>query len=129
MRVRIEFVVDKGDLDNERLVLRVLRDADIGDYMLIRTGFEGGQVTTEVSNTFWFPNNTVNRGDFVVVYSKSGKSTTKPMSDGCTMYFFYWEQTSPLWNDERFAPVLLYAPQWVGKAPQELVRQSSSTAR
>ena len=84
MKVKIEFVLDKGDLVHERLVLRVLRDADIGDFMLIRTAFEDDQVTTEVVNTFWFPYMSVNRGDVVVVYSKKGNVKQKELKDNRT---------------------------------------------
>ena len=121
MRVKIESITDRGDLDRERLVLRVLGDADIGEYLLIRTGFEDDKVTTEVVNTFWFPDRPMSRGDLVVVYSKSGAPKRKSIRDGRTAHFFYWEQESPLWDDEHCAPVLLYAPQWVGIAPQEPV--------
>ena len=120
MKIRIQFVADKGDLDNERLVFRVLRDVDLGDFLLVRTGFEGDQVTTEVMNTFWFPFKAVTAGDIVVVYSKIGRAKQKQISDDRTAHFFYWCQDSPLWDDDDVAPVLLYAPEWVSKAPQEL---------
>ncbi len=120
MRVEIEFVLDKGNLEYERLALRVLRDADIGDFMLICTGFEDDQVTTKVENTFWFPYKPVNRGDIVVVYSKKGSAKQKALKDNRTAHFFYWGQDSALWADDNVAPVLLYAPEWVSKAPEEL---------
>lgn len=121
MRVKIEYVLERGDPEHERLVLRVLRDADIGDFVLIRTRYEGNQVTTEVANTLWFPYKLVSRGDIVVVYSKSGTDRRKEISDNRTAYFFYWGQDNALWDDDTVAPVLLYAPQWVSKAPEELV--------
>ena len=121
LAVDIDFVADKGDPTRERLVLRVRRNADIGDFVLIRTGFEDNQVTTEVINTFWFPYKPVNRGDIVVVYSKRGNTKHKELRDNRTAYFFYWGQDSALWDDDNVAPVLLYAPDWVGKAPRELI--------
>ena len=93
--------------------------------MLVRTGFEGDQVTTEVSNTFWFPYKAVSAGDIVVVYSKTGGAKQKQISDGRTAHFFYWCQDSPLWDDDDVAPVLLYAPEWISKAPQELAASSA----
>ena len=120
MKVRIQYVADRGDLDRERLVLRVHRDVDIGDFMLVRTGFEDDEVTTEVSNAFWFPYKRLRTGDLVVVYSKAGRDREKRLDGGGKAHFFYWDQNSPLWNDEHVAPVLLYAPQWASKAPEEL---------
>lgn len=88
--------------------------------MLIRTVYEDEQVTTEVKNTFWFPDKPVNAGDSIVVYSKRGTTRQKTIGDGRIAYFFYWGQDSALWNDDKVAPVLLYAPEWVSKAPEEL---------
>ena len=87
MKVQIQFVADKGDRNRERLVLRVLRNADIGDFILIRARFEGNQVTTEVVNTFWFPYEAVKAGDVVVVYSKSGNDKQKTIEDNRTALF------------------------------------------
>ncbi len=100
--------------------MRVRQDVDIGDFMLVRTGFEGDGVTTEVSNALWFPYKRLRAGDLVVVYSKRGRSRAKPLDGGAEAHFFYWDQDSPLWNNEHVAPVLLYAPQWASKAPEEL---------
>ena len=57
MRVQIRSIEDKGNLSWR--VFRVEREVDIGDFMLVRTAFEG-HVTTEVMNTFWFPDKSVN---------------------------------------------------------------------
>lgn len=125
MKVQITSVQDKGDLGHERLVLRVKRDVDIGNFMLLRTALAGGHPTTNVANTLWFPDKLISADDIVVVYSKSGSAKQKKISGGRTAHFFYWHQESPLWDDENVAPVLLYAPEWASKAPHELVDSSA----
>lgn len=105
-------------------MLEVRRDTDIGYFILIQTGYEGSQVTIDVVNTFWFPYMRVNRGDLVVVYSKPGSDRQKAIRDNRTAYFFYWGQDSAIWKTDKFAPVLLYAPLWVGKAPEELAESA-----
>ena len=124
MNVQIKFVADRGVPEHERLVLEVRRDTDIGDFILMRTGYEGKQVTIDVVNTFWFPYMRVNRGDLVVIYSKPGTDRQKAIRDNRTAHFFYWGQNSALWNDDKVAPVLLYAPEWVSKAPEELAESA-----
>ena len=62
MQLKIGHVADKGDLDRERLVLHAKRSADIGDFLLIRTGVEDGEVTTDVRDSFWFPDRPVKAG-------------------------------------------------------------------
>ena len=113
MQVKIGYVADEGDLDRERLVLRAKRNADIGDFLLIRTSVRDGEVTTDVKDSFWFPDRSVSAGDLVVVYSKAGSDRKKKIEGGRTAHFFYWGQEAPLWDDESFAAVLLHAPDWV----------------
>ena len=125
MKVQIGSVRDKGDIIHERLVLRVKRDVDIGDFILLRTAFADGHPTTRVENTLWFPDMPTSAGDIVVVYSKSGRARQKKISGDRTAHFFYWHQDSALWDDETVAPVLLYSPAWASKAPHELVDSSS----
>ena len=120
MRVQIQSVADRGNLSRERLVMRVRQNVDIGDFVLIRTGFEHDEVTTDVSNVIWFPYQRLRAGDLVVVYSKRGIDGWKQLDNGHRECRFHWRQDSPLWNDDHVAPVLLYAPQWTSKAPQEL---------
>lgn len=120
MKVRIRYVVNPGDMDRERLVMQVRRDVDIGNFMLVRTGFEDDEVTTSVSHAFWFPDKQLRAGDLVVVYSKAGNDNQKLLDDGQEAHFFYWDQKSPLWDDGQFVPVLFYTPQWTSKAPEEL---------
>ena len=123
MKVRIQYVADPGNLDRERLVMRVLKNVDIGHFMLVRTGFEDNEVTTDVRNAFWFPYGRLQEGDMVVVYSKKGRDGQRQLDDGHQAHLFHWDQDSSLWNDEHVAPVLLHAPRWEGKAPQELRAQ------
>ncbi|MYE12356.1 MAG: hypothetical protein F4X99_12015 [Gammaproteobacteria bacterium] len=124
MRIKIDRVADRGDLARERLVLRVRKDADIGDFMLIRTGFRGRSVTTNVTNSLWFPYQEVAEGDLIVVYSKSGTNKRHARDSGGTVHFFYWGQRSPLWDTDDAAPVLLYAPEWKHRTPEQLHRSA-----
>ena len=116
MQIKIGYAADKRDLARERLVLHAKRSTDIGDFLLIRTCVEDGEVTTDVRNSFWFPDRPVKAGDLVVVYSKSGTQRDKKFEGGRTAHFFYWDQKAPLWGDENFVPVLLHARDWVSKA-------------
>ena len=123
MKIRIEYVADRGDMYSERLVLRARSDADIGDFMLLRTGFEDDEVTTEIKNTLWFPYERISAGDIVVIYSKTGHYKKKKLRDNRSAHFFYWNQESPLWDDDDAVPVLLYAPKWTSKTLDELLPQ------
>ena len=98
MRIQIQHVADQGNLARERLVLRVRTDADIGDFVLLRTGFLDDEVTTEIRNAFWFPYEDVRARDSVAVYSKEGGSHRRKLDDGRHLHVFYWGASAPLWK-------------------------------
>jgi hypothetical protein len=120
MNIEIKSIADKGVKDKERIVLKVLSDTDIGDYLLIQAGFSGGQVTVGTYQTYWFPYKATSAGDLVVLYTKYGKESEKELGHGKKAHFFYWSIEGPIWNRDDRAPVLLHAPEWVSKSPSEL---------
>lgn len=120
MKLEIQSVADKGLFEKERLVLKVIADTDIGDYLVIQTGFGNGSVTIGTYQTYWFPYKAVSVGDLVVLYTKSGKENTKELKGGRSAHFFYWGLGSAIWNRKDRAPVVLHAPEWISKSPDEL---------
>ena len=124
MRLAILSVANKGDLKKERLVLQVCADADIGEYILLQTVYESG-LTTHTYNTYWFPDKKVKTGDIVVVYTKEGREN-EMYENGHRIHFLYWGLPMPIWSVEDRAPVLLHAPEWTSKSPEELA--STGTA-
>ena len=88
--------------------------------MLLRTGFHDNQVTVGVLNAYWFPYKEVSAGDLIIIYTKSGKESEKRLEKGGTSHFFYWGLDFPIWQTMDVAPVILYAPEWESKSPEEL---------
>jgi hypothetical protein len=119
MSLTISAIRDAGILNKERIVMRVNQDLDIGDFALLRTGYNNGtsEVTTRVYNALWFPNKMLKRGDFVVVYTKRGRSSQKEFDDHLS-HFFYWGENSSLWDKPDVAAVLLTAPEWQSFIPK-----------
>jgi len=120
VNLKLKSLADKGNPQKERLIIRVLNDTNVGEFMVLRTGFVNGQVTVGVSNTFWFPDTMVKAGDLVVLYSKSGAITEKVLESGNKAHFFYWGQDSALWEVDDIAVVLLHAPVWESSRAEEL---------
>ena len=117
MRVNINRIAAAGDLDQERVVLKVSSKDDIGNYALLRSAYEDGSVTTDISHAFWFPDESVASGDLVILYSRVGIDKTKKNSDGTKSHFFYWDSPKPLWKDDSHAPVLLHVYGWTSLKP------------
>ena len=120
MKIQIKSIADKENFEKERLVLKVIADTDIGDYLVIQTGFNDGEVTIGTYQTYWFPYKSVSVGDLVILYTKSGNENAKGLKNGKTAHFFYWGLNAAIWNRKDRAPVVLHAPEWVSKSPEEL---------
>ena len=120
MKIEFQSIVDKGVHQKERLVLKVMADTDIGDYLIIQTGFNNGEVTIRTYHCYWFPYKSVSAGDIVVLYTKLGKTNERDLGNGRKVHFFYWDIESAIWNVEDRSPVVLHAPEWVSKSPDEL---------
>ncbi len=120
MNIKINSIADRGVPKKERLVMKVLRDTDVGEYAVFRAGTEDGGVTTDVRNVFWFPDKPVSAGDFVVLYTKTGTASEKTSASGTKSHFFYWSLQEPLWLPEEDSAVLLHIDTWISfQTPQE----------
>lgn len=120
MKLEIQKVADKGNYNKERLILRAKAATDVGDYILIQAGYSDGGVNIGIHNTYWFPYKDIGVGDLVVLYTKSGKENEKVLSNGRKAHFFYWGLGEKTWDSGDKAPVLMHAPEWTSKAPDEL---------
>lgn len=120
MNLKLKSIAEKGNLEKERLVINVLNDTDVGDYILMQTGMSDGSVNIAISGTYWFPNKTVKAGDLVVLYSKSGTNKDRDLDEGRKVHFFYWGKSASIWGKPEKAAVLAHAPTWSSASVQEL---------
>lgn len=112
MKIKITSISEPGNLLKERVVIRVESACDIGEFVLLQTGFKDGSVNTGIYETFWFPDKSVRPGDYVVVYTKKGTRSEKPSATGATSHFYYMGKQLPIWNQEGRSAVLMHAPEW-----------------
>lgn len=116
MNVEIRSIKDPGNLENERLVLKVLKDCDIGRFLTFDTTYtEDGKVSNLVRHPYWFPDKSVKGGDLVVVYTKSGRQSQKTNKNGSTSHFFYRGLERTIWNENRDCAVVLEISDWKTK--------------
>ncbi|WP_175127814.1 hypothetical protein [Achromobacter piechaudii] len=111
MKVKITAIREPGNLEKERIVMRVESACDIGQFILLQTGFHEGSVNTLIYETFWFPDKEVGAGDFVVVYTKNGNSSEKPFKESKS-HFFYMGESKAIWQHDGRSAVLMHAPTW-----------------
>lgn len=107
MNLEISSFAEAGNIQRERLVIKVLKDVDIGEYAVLWSSLSSeGQATSGPKKAYWFPDKLVKSGDLVVLYTKHGSSSTKALDGGKTAHFYYWKQDKALWDSKHGAVVL-----------------------
>jgi hypothetical protein len=114
MNLEIRSFADAGDLSNERIIFKALTDLDVGDYAVFRSavGANGNLPISGRKMAYWFPDTKVKANDLVVLYTKTGSVSSKPLDLSRTAYFFYWGRSEALWGDKQFGAVLLEIAGW-----------------
>jgi len=116
MKMKVTAFRDVGNLDKERLVMRVDAPCNVGEYLVMQADFEGGMVMNKVHDTYWFPDTPVQAGDYVVLYTKVGADKSTPFKE-VTSHFFYWGKNGALWSGAERSAVLMHSPEWQSMHP------------
>jgi hypothetical protein len=114
MNIEIRNVRDVGNIDSERIVLKVgPENDDIGKYILLDTELaKDQQPTNRLRHTFWFPDKKIRANDIVVLYTKPGRAGQKENGSGSISHFFYWGLQNPIWNGDSNCAVILRVKDW-----------------
>lgn len=113
MELKIVSVHNRGDFDEEYVVLKAVKDCDIGHYMLADSTYtDSGALSNKLRHTYWFPNKKILRENYVSVWTKSGKDTKGEMKDGTPIHRHFWNLKTAVWNNEGDCAVLIHTPDW-----------------
>lgn len=110
MKLDIKSVKDR-ETNNERLVIQVVEDCDIGDYISFVTKKVDDRISIMIENPFWFPDKKVNKGDLIVLYTKIGNTSFKVNKDESKTHFFYRNMDAPVFVQDKYA-LLVEAKHW-----------------
>lgn len=114
MNVSIRKVADSSKHSDERLILDVLEDTDIGEYAVLDTTYTpSNSVSNKVRHCYWFPDKKVKKGDLVVLYTNPGTNTIQKNKDGSTTHFFHWGLKVSVWNNTGDCAVVLHISDWI----------------
>lgn len=90
MKMKVIGVRNPGDLQNERVVIELLEDVEIGNYISFFSKDLGGEViSAKMLYPLWLPNKKLSAGDRVVIYSRDGEKCEKKTNEGQTVFFVY----------------------------------------
>lgn len=116
MRVKILYTKSRGNIDRERIVLKVLKRTDMGQYLIgDTTYFKDNSVSNRLRHVFWFPDKIVEEDDFVVLYTKHGKDSQFRNKSKTTTHRVYWGLDRTVWNKSGDGAVLFLIDDWVSK--------------
>lgn len=99
--LRILSVAAKGDLEHERVVLKVINEIDLVNYLVLDSTYNiDGTISEKNRHVFWFPYWSVSAGDYVLLYTKKGTARTIVDKDSKTIHVFYWGLGRTVWNED-----------------------------
>jgi hypothetical protein len=113
-------VADAGNLQKERVIMRMGESASLINFLLINSNSAGdsGQVRDLNDHVFWFPDKVVSQGDYVRLYTRAGEvSTQAAMYQGkpATFHNLFWRKKNPVWGGTSNAVVIFRVQTWVAQ--------------
>ncbi|MBK7129031.1 MAG: hypothetical protein IPM74_03495 [Crocinitomicaceae bacterium] len=103
MSLEIQRVIDKGNLEKERLFLTATSDVNVSGYVVMDSSYDNdGDVVNLGRHAFRFPTKLIKSGDTVSLYTRAkpaGWVDEKYIENGSNLaHFFYWGRETTVWN-------------------------------
>lgn len=101
MKLKIKSLRVQGNETKERLVISVLADCSLDDFMVLDNTYSNEHLlSNEDRHTYIFPFVSAKEGDVIILYTGKGTDVSKENDKGTITYYFYWGLKTPVWNDE-----------------------------
>lgn len=107
--MNIELVGIEGiQNNNERVILRVLNDCDLGNYMIMDTTYNktDGKISNKLRHSYIFPIRAVKKGEYIILYSLNGKDDIG-VENNTKVHYFFWN-VGYIWNNTGDQAFLYY---------------------
>lgn len=112
MEIVLSSIGSKGDLTNERIGFKVLKDCELKYFLVFKTVKREKGFFNRSNGAYWFLPQELKAGDSVVLYSKAGLDSVNTNDNGSKTYFFYWGLTAPIFNAPENCVVLASLKSW-----------------
>lgn len=114
MRLQILRIIDRGVANKERVHIAVLESADLSYYTVLLSRYVAASgIANGNLAAFWFPSQSVQPGDNVILFSGFGTPSSRHEANGSTTYFYYWGHPKTVWNHPANCVALVEAAGWV----------------
>ncbi|MCK4947766.1 MAG: hypothetical protein KAS46_05290 [Candidatus Aureabacteria bacterium] len=103
---------DAGNLAEERVLFRAIEPVSLEYYVVVNVKTTNGNKLIILNDKiFWFPIMSVNPGEFVRLYTKSGsyaKTTSTYGQLPATYHNYYWDLSAPIWDGVKSNAVTIF---------------------
>lgn len=113
MNLQIISIHNHGDAQREYVVFKVVADCILGEFVLSDTTYINEKtISNRLRHMYWWvTSEKARKGDFIYVYTREGKDTTRVV-EGVTHRDFFWNLKSSVWNNNGDAAVLMHVDEW-----------------
>lgn len=104
-----------GDIDKERVVIRVLQKLSLSDFILVNANQIDDKIYDLNRKLYWFPSKIVDAGTIVRIYSKAGRDKThfgKFKEEQTTFHDFFWGASQSIWQGDSNTAILVRVQDW-----------------
>lgn len=113
MKLIMTEVVDRGTLASEKVLINVLEDTNLINYILRDTTYVRANVISNTwVHTYEFLKQEVKVGDKIILFTGKGTDSKRKLANDCTEYTYYWGLGSCVWNNDGDAAVLYEINSW-----------------
>ncbi|MCQ2336009.1 MAG: hypothetical protein MJ010_02365 [Paludibacteraceae bacterium] len=102
MEVKILKLADKGDIQNERLILKVVNSCNLGWFIVMDNTYNDNDVISNLwRHVYILPSIEAKEGDFVWLYTKQGSYRQRGNDSGTTTFEMFWGMDCAIWNADQ----------------------------
>jgi len=101
MSLKIHSVVNASNPENEFVRLHTEVKTNLKGYAIVDRTFDAdGKVSNEFRHIYVFPDLEVNPGEWIRLYTGTGKNSTGENGNKEKVHFLYWNANECVWNDK-----------------------------
>lgn len=104
--LRLVGIADRRD-SSERVILQAINSCNLARYAIVQTerGTEGVSSTNRL--VFWFPDAAIEKGHYILLYTRAGTNKVQIDHEGDTLHIYYWGITGSAWSKSQ-TPTLVH---------------------
>lgn len=99
-----------GELENEHLLLRVSKDCEISDYVVIDSTYrKRDKVIKKPSHEFYLPPVFLRQGAYLSIWTRAGKLRESAPGESLSQLNLFWGLNEAIWHVDGHLPMVCLA--------------------